>query len=171
MKIGFPKVRSRIEKAFIAWHREHEKDWKRPLLFVSRTDGYLSLTIPGLSPAVSIYLHSYEFAVYAEWQDQYCDELMCYTSCPELTDKGYLDRYTLPDYRIAYPTREALWQAEMFEPLMTWINNKLVPAKWLGLYQICDPNGKLGGTWAELLAERDPKTFVQLPVWLNSSVT
>ena len=38
MKTRFPKVRSRIEKAFIAWYREHEQEWQKPLLFVSRTD-------------------------------------------------------------------------------------------------------------------------------------
>lgn len=171
MKTRFPKVRTRIEKAFIAWYREHEQEWQKPLLFVSRTDGYLSLTQPGLSPAVEIYLHSYEFAVYAGWQDQYWDVLMCYDASIELTDKGYFDRCTLPDYRIAYPTRESLWQAEMFEPLMNWINNKLLSAKWLGLYKLDESDGKLGATWAELLTEPDPETFVLLPVWLDQNST
>jgi hypothetical protein len=57
----------------------------------------------------------------------------------------------------------------MFEPLMNWINNKLLPAKWLGLYKDDEPDGKLGATWAKLLTEPDPKSFVLLPVWLDSS--
>ncbi len=169
MKTRFPKVRSRIEKAFITWYREHEKEWKRPLLLLSRKDGEMSFTLPGLTPNLCIHLHSYEFAVYVERQDQCWDVLMCYDACPELVDNSYFDKCTLPDYRIDYSTREALWQAEMFEPLMNWINDKLLSAKWLGLYKQDEPDGKLGATWAELLTEPDPETFVLLPVWLHSS--
>jgi hypothetical protein len=77
------------------------------------------------------------------------------------TLKGYYCALCIPEYRTYYACREALWQAELFEPFLDWLNNKLFPAIWLGLYQ-----GKGGGTWAELLNETDPEALVLLPVWL-----
>ena len=94
MKTCFPKARSRLERAFIAWYREHENDFQRPLLLVRRTDDDLLFTMPGLNPALSILLHSWEFGVYAEWQGQDWDLLMSYSASPEHTDNGYYDRFT-----------------------------------------------------------------------------
>jgi hypothetical protein len=43
-----------------------------------------------------------------------------------------------------WPTREALWQDQLFEPFLKWVNERLAPATWLRLY------GTKGGTWAKL---------------------
>jgi len=168
MRSRFPKVRSSIQQAFVSWYIEHQDNFIRPLLWVLRTDAYLVLSLPRLNPAISITLNSSEFGVYTQLQGKYWDLLMAYDSYPELTENGYFDKMTLPDYRVLYDSRAALWQAEMFEPLMDWINNKLLTSKWLGLYQRCDLDGRLEATWSELLTEPDLKAFVLLPVWLDS---
>jgi hypothetical protein len=56
----------------------------------------------------------------------------------------------------------------VFEPFLNWLNNTLIPAKWLGLY------GEIGceaSTWVELLIEPDSKATRVLPLWLPSNIT
>lgn len=161
MKTRFPKVRSRIEKAFIAWHGEHIAEFKQPLQLLSRMDGQMNFTMLGLNPNIRIQLDAADFGAYADWQGQTWDILMYYDVCIELTNQGYFDELTLPDNRVPYSTRECLWQAEMFGPMMTWFNNKLLPAKWLGLYK------DEGATWAKLMPAFDSTASVSLPVWLD----
>lgn len=163
MKTRFPKVRSRIEKAFIGWYREYEKQWQLPLLLLCRKDGQMSFTMQGLSPNICIHLHAWEFGVYAEWQGECWDLLISYSAFSEPTENGYFDIFTMPDYREIYPTRERLWYAELFEPMMNWINNQLLPAKWVGLYK-CK-----GGWWAEMIEAPDPAAKTSFPIWLDQN--
>lgn len=162
MKTCFPKVRSRIERAFFAWYAEHQDAFLRPLVLARRTDGNLSFTMPGLNPNLGINLHTWEFCLYASGQDQDWDRVIAFNAYPELTNQGYYDTFTQPGYCIFYNRRELLWQAEMFDPFMNWLNNKLMSAKWLGLY-----GAKGSCIWAELIAEPDPEALVSLPVWLD----
>jgi hypothetical protein len=48
----------------------------------------------------------------------------------------------------------------MFEPMMNWINKKLLPAKWVGLFK-CK-----GGRWAEMIEAPDPRAKTSFPIWL-----
>lgn len=52
---------------------------------------------------------------------------------------------------VYFPSREMLWQAECFEPLLVWVNETLANARWLAVYQI---SGR-GARWA-LLHESPP---------------
>lgn len=185
MKTRFPKVHSHIEKAFIAWYRKHVQEWERPLSLLSRKDGEMSFTLPDLTPNLRIFLHDWKFGTYLnaksyrdawefgiclEWQGQCWDVLMSFVALSERTRNGYYDRFTLPDDRKMYNSREALWEAEMFEPLMNWINNKLLSTKWLGLYQRCEQDGEVVKTWAAPLPEPDPKAIASLQIWLDQSL-
>lgn len=78
------------------------------------------------------------------------------------TAKGYCCALYQPEHRTYYANREALWQAELFGPFLSWLNAKLYPATWLGLYRITG-----GSTWADLMDMPDPEANVLLPVWLS----
>jgi hypothetical protein len=190
MRTRFPKVRSRIEKAFIAWYPEHEQEWERPLSLLSRKDGEMTFTLQDLNPNLRIFLHDWKFGAYLnarsyrdalefgiclDWQGQIWSVLMSFVVVPERTPNGYYDRFTLSDDRKLYSSREALWEAEMFEPLMNWINNRLLPIKRLDLYQRCESDGEVVKTWAtplleaEPLLEPDPEAIASLLVWLDQS--
>jgi hypothetical protein len=161
LKPRFPKVRRKIQHFFVAWLNEHQGDFKHHLQFVSREDGYLLMGMPKLNPALNIYLNQGGMGVSVHWQGFCWDLLVCFDTAPMPTADGYYCDFCMPEYRTYYASREALWQAELFEPFLDWLNNKLFPATWLGLYRV-----KGGGIWAELLHEPDPKTHVLLPVWL-----
>jgi hypothetical protein len=159
LKSRFPKVRQKNQRAFLAWLCEHQSSFKRPLQFVRRKDDYLEMSIPGLNPSLNIYL-SCEISVSVNWQGCCWDLLVCFDTVPRHSADDYYCALYEPEYRTFYANRKALWQAELFDPFLNWLNNKLFLAKWLGLYRV------KGGTWAELLDEPDPKASVVLPVWL-----
>jgi hypothetical protein len=117
MKLNFPKVRSKIQRAFFTWYAEHQDEFPRPLQLVGRTEGNLLLTMSGLNPVLSINLYSRELNVCVEWQGKGWDMLVAYDADAELSDNGYYDRMTLPEYRVLYDSREALWQKELFEQI------------------------------------------------------
>lgn len=119
--------------------------------------------MPGLNPALQIYLNQMGIGVSVYWQDFCWDLLVCFDAAPVPTANGYCCALCQPEFRTYYANREALWQAELFDPFLDWLNNKLYPAIWLGLYR-----GKDGSTWtwAELMDMPDPEANVLLPVWL-----
>jgi hypothetical protein len=53
-----------------------------------------------------------------------------------------------PEAQKLYPSREALWRDHTFEPFLEWVNDKLVKAKWIGLYA----TENKGCTWGKLLS-------------------
>lgn len=174
MKSRFPKVRPRIQRAFIAWYQAHKKEWRRPLSLLSRKDDEMSFTLQGLNPNLCIYLHDWKFGNYRDarefgisvnWQGQCWDVLMSYMILPARSHHGYYHRFTLPDDRQIYSSRETLWAAEMFEPLMNWLNNRFFSVKWLVLYQRCEQDGEVVKTWAAPLAEPDPKAIASILIW------
>ncbi len=46
---------------------------------------------------------------------------------------GYVDLWTMAEYREPYATLDALWRAQLFEPFLQWVNETLAPALHLGL--------------------------------------
>jgi hypothetical protein len=161
LKHRFPKVRRKIQRAFLAWLNEHQYGFNHPLQFVSREDGYLLMGMPRLNPALHIYLNQGGIGVSVYWQGICWDLLVCFDAVPMATVDGYFCALCQPEHRIYYANREALWQAELFDPFLVWLNTKLIPAIWLGLYR------NKGATWAELLRKPDPEAHVLLPLWLS----
>jgi hypothetical protein len=153
-------VRRKIQRAFLAWLNCHQGGFKYPLQFVSREDGYLIMGMPNLNPALHVFLNQGGMGMSLYWQGCCWDFLVCFDAAPIPTADGYYCAFCIPEYRTYYASREALWQAELFEPFLDWLNNKLFPATWLGL------NRTKGATWAELLRKPDPEAHVLLPVWL-----
>jgi hypothetical protein len=54
---------------------------------------------------------------------------------PKRVPGGYVCTECDPATRATFPTCEALWVDELFEPFMTWVNEDLAPAKALYLYR------------------------------------
>ena len=47
---------------------------------------------------------------------------------------GWVNNSLLGEYRTVHPTMETMWQADMFEPLLSWINETLSRATHLALW-------------------------------------
>lgn len=64
---------------------------------------------------------------------------------------GYVDLWTMAEYREPYATLDALRRAQLFEPFLQWVKETLAPALHLEPWRTeCG-----GATWAKLLASKD----------------
>lgn len=161
MTTHFPKVRTQIEKTLITWHSQLESIDGELLILRHRRDGLMNLTLPGLNSNIGLEMTASEFLVYVEWQGEYWDLLVGFQVLPVLTEAGYINAFTQQEYRVLYTSRAQLWREEMFNPLITWIKQKLKPAQWIGFYV------RDGGHWAEFIQTPDNRAFNCLQVWTS----
>jgi hypothetical protein len=87
-----------------------------------------------------------------------------------MVNSGYYNLFTLPDHRVIYSRREDLWEAELFEPLLYWINSRLQLTDWLGLYQLCEADGEVSAKWAAPIPKPDPLAITSIPVWTDRNL-
>ena len=161
MKSHFPKVRRRIQRAFLAWYAKHQDTLPLPLQHVRRKDDYLAFTLTGLHPAITFGL-TWELVVYVEWQGICWDLLASFESWPRHSADGYYCELCKPEARTLFHSRKALWQDQVFDPFLQWLNESLLPSRFLGLYTV----GR-ASTYAKLLIEPDPEAYRVLPVWIQ----
>ncbi len=163
----FPKVRRPIQKAFLRWYQENATRFNVPLCFARRTDRCLEFTFPSLHPFLSITLTN-EIGVHVTKRDVWWDTLICFEVYPKRIGAEYQCGLCDLDARKNFATLDALWRDHVFEPFLVWVNDTLVPARWLSVYGFLDE----GATWTRLHAkerdmlESDSATSV-VPVWLT----
>jgi hypothetical protein len=159
--------RPRIQRAFALWFDEAATHLTVPVRLGRRTDQYWEMTFGGeTTPVLSACLHSYGIDVEAHWQNVLWDLVLSLDAAPERMSTGYVNMFTLPEYRMPYATREAFWRGEVFEPFASWVNDTLASAHAVGLW---GSEGS-GATWAKLLAPKDmahldaQQAFMLLPI-------
>ena len=155
------EARRRFHRCFLRWlYANQARFITPPFQIIKRTDRFLTFTIPGLNPALSFCLSTWELGAHVEWQSIWWDALVFFESSPEATLNGYICHLCEVEGRTTYPSREALWIAHDFEPFLEWVNTELTPTRWLVLNGEAD-----AGTWARLANEPDPESAFNLPVW------
>lgn len=76
-----------------------------------------------------------------------------------------------PEARVFYPSREALWRNHLFEMFIEWANDKLLKARWIGVYG----SPEIGVTWVKLLTDRPEHESEQhgkggvVPLWNDAT--
>lgn len=148
------KVRPRIQRAFFSWLALNRHRLSIDLYIEGRTDRYVKFSFVGINRAISAALNHYEICVAIDYNGECWDLMGGWDASPRPSAKGYFcrscrDYYhtTNPDEEFTqyFPSREAVWEDDIFEPFLRWVNDDLAKAEWLGIY------GKWGGvTWARL---------------------
>ncbi len=127
--------RPRIQREFLPWFEEASSRFAVPVLLGRRTARRWKLRFGGgTTSALRPELHGCEIGVYAEWGEDAWDQVLSLLVAPRRTPFGYINLWTLPEYREPYATREALWRSELFEPFLRWVNETLAPASHLGVW-------------------------------------
>ena len=149
------KVRPRIQRAFFTWLIQNWHRLAFDLLIEGRTDHFINFSFIGVNRAISAALTTYEINVSVEWNDECWDLLLSLESSPRRGRTGYFCKCCLDYFRETnpgeeftriFPSREAVWVNDIFEPFLNWVNDDLANAKWLGLF------GTPGSaTWAKLM--------------------
>ncbi len=149
------KARPRIQRAFFTWLIRNRHRLAFDLLIEGRTDRFIEFSFVGINRAISAILNTNEIVVLAELKGECWDLLMDWDSSPACGPTGYFCGSCLDHFRDTnpgeeftkfFPSREAVWADDIFEPFLRWVNEGLTNAKWLGIY------GEWGhATWARLM--------------------
>lgn len=151
---GLPRL-SPFRQAFSTWFREERTRFTLPASVGAVTSTRTELRIQGMHPAIYISIEDHpEINVHVGWEGIGWDQLLwLFASEKRCRDRvGWIDDSVLPDFRVIFPTREALWRVNMFEELLIWINEDLANATHLAMWGSADD-----ATWARLV--RDGKVL------------
>jgi hypothetical protein len=149
------KVRPRIQRAFFDWLIRNRHRLSFDLLIEGRTDSGIEFSFVGVKRAIAAALTRYGITVWADWKGDCWDFLMDQDSYPERGPTGYFCSLCLDYFRKThpgqaftkiFPSREAVWADDIFEPFLKWANDDLANAAYLGLFGTPEY-----ATWAKLL--------------------
>lgn len=160
--------RPRIQRAFARWLYANEARFAVPLN-VRYRKSWVAISIQRLNPCIAISLtHVFNIGVW--WNGGFWDFLIWIDACPTHTPQGYIDEHTIPEFREFYPSRDALWTELLFEPFLVWVNEELVPARWLALYALSQDSS--GGKWVKLSKQQkhdapEGDAIAWLPLWIG----
>lgn len=103
----------------------------------------------GVTSAIQFVLTQSGIVISAQWTGQCWDLISEFDVAERQTDQGYYNGLVLAEWITYYPTREALWRLESFEPFLTWCHKTLAISQFLALYEYT------GATWTRLLKNED----------------
>lgn len=87
--------------------------------------------------------------VFAQWNKRCWDLISEFEVAERQMDKGYCNNLVRTEWIAYYPSREALWIEESFEPFWAWCNEALAVCRWLAIYE------NSGTTSVKLLKDDD----------------
>ncbi len=125
-----------FHQSFHAWLQSNGHRLAIAIKVEETPRGALELAFLGVNPVLIGHLREGNFCVAVEFEEGDCwDLLIDIDAEPTPIIGGYMNASLLPEYHGNYPTLEAFWVAELFEPMLHWINDKLTQAKWIALYR------------------------------------
>lgn len=130
--------RRRIQRAFYQWLMESREAFAIPVTVCRRRARYLECRMAGISDVLKITLTSYDLVVAVEMGGECWDLLACFDAVPTKIPEGYECTLCDPETRPSYPSREAIWREEIFEPFRNWVNDTLAHSEWVAFYKIGD---------------------------------
>jgi hypothetical protein len=140
----------RLQCEFLRWYQQNQQRFLIPLK-IKKGSTTLKFYFKGIHHVLFGQVSSYDITLFGgkgkRW-DILTDE---FAAVPQKVAGGFQCQLCVENPERAgesfpvYPTRRALYTAEVFEPFVTWVDTELVAARWLGLYSIG------GGMWAKLL--------------------
>ena len=119
------KCRRQFHKAFVRWYTENEDKFAVKLRLLQRTDTLLHIGFCGIGPILTAWLEESEINVNVIWECTHWDQILWLDASPKRVPGGYVCDLCPEATRLTYPTREAIWQAEIFGPFLDWVNDDL----------------------------------------------
>lgn len=128
------KARPRIQRELLRWLSGNRQRFAVPVRITRRTDRWIEMTFVGANPILSAILTRWEINIAVEWQGQCWDLVESHEAGAVRSASGYFCSLCVPEARVFYPSREALWRNHLFEMFIEWANDKLLKARWIGIY-------------------------------------
>ena len=127
------KARPRIQRELLRWLSENRQRFVVPARITRRTDRWIEMAFFGANPILSVTLTRWEINIAVEWQGQCWDLVVSHEAGAVASASGYFCTLCVPEARVLYPSREALWRDHLFETFFEWVNDKLLKARWIGI--------------------------------------
>jgi hypothetical protein len=141
--------RPEIQKAFFLWYHENEQRFAIKLKLLRCTDRMLEIGFCLVAPVVTAWLTRTEIEIVVNWEDTFWDFLRCFETFPKRVTGGYVCDQCPKDSRPTFPSRYALWCAEVFEPFLQWVNDDLAHSSAVSISGSPD-----SATWAKLIIDK-----------------
>jgi hypothetical protein len=142
--------RRRAHRAFLQWYTKNEARFAVRLELLKRTDTCLHIGFCRISRILTAALTYDGISVAVTWNDTCWDMLGYFETYPKRVQGGYVCDQCPQEDRPVFPSREALWQAEVFGPFLEWVNRDLAQAEAVSVSGTPD-----GTTWARLVHAPD----------------
>ena len=140
------KCRRKYHRAFARWYAENEQRFAVKLRLLKRTDTILHIAFCRVTTILTASVMDYEIDVDAVFDCTHWDQILWLDARTKRVPGGYVCDLCPEDARVTYPTREAIWQTEIFEPFLEWVNDHLMNAVALSVSGTPDR-----ATWARLV--------------------
>ena len=141
-----------IQRTFLRWFNEYRKCFYVSLSLSKITAEAIELKFNNFPDCFVVRVTSDELAVHVYWEGEWWDMIIDLDAWIYPTHAGYKCRCCYDDENKnesfpTFPTEAALWLDHLFDPFLTWVNEKLAPARWL---QISCTNDR-GARWETLI--------------------
>lgn len=141
---------ARFRAAFLDWLHLASGRLALPVSADVTSPTSTEVRIRGVHPAIGISLEGgSDFSAWVEWEQVSWDSWLWLDVYEEPVSGGWVNTITLEEYQVVHPTLESLWAADVFEPLLAWINDYLAPATHIAMWGSADD-----ATWARLVRDR-----------------
>lgn len=155
------KARAGIQREWLHWLSENRQRFAVPICITRRTDRGIEMAFVGANPILSAILTRWEINIAVG------DLVESHEAYARSSTSGYFCFLCIPEARVLYPSREALWREHLFETFLEWVNDRLLKSRWIGIYG----SRELGVTWVKLLTDRSQHEGEQdgkgviMPLW------
>jgi hypothetical protein len=120
--------RRRLHKAFLQWHSDVRGKFAIELELLKRTDECLQIGFCRIGRILTETLTTYELDIAVEWRGTRWDLLRSFDAAPERVPGGYICGLCPEANRPIFPSRDAVWRSDIFEPFLEWVNGELADA-------------------------------------------
>lgn len=130
-----PLQRAEVRRSFLAWFAENRYRFVIPVRIVSRRSRIIQLQFEGITRHIEVYLGRRELAVDVIHRGRWFDRMLDNDICLAVRRSGgwVCDWSDQAEKGRVYATKQALWRAHLWEPLLTWVNEDLATARWVRL--------------------------------------
>ena len=137
-------------KAFDHWLSRNRGLFQHPPVIIKNGNNCFTMCFKGINSTIGCIITSYDYSISVDYKGDCWDLIDSNYVSEQQTPSGeYFCKECEPGHQILFPTRSALWEDHIFNPIMEWANNNLLETKWLCLFQYD------GATWAKVIDENN----------------
>lgn len=159
-----PKLRRQRDTAFNAWYERNQHRFPTPQIYLGQSQNTLQFSFEGLNPNIIFVLSRRELCCEVQQNHEYWDWLFCFDASPFKTEQGYCC-WGCDEPRKVFADPESIWADHYFEPLLAWVNDRLIPATCLHIWGDQDD-----GCWGASLTQGNDDSHAKALTEIASNI-